>query len=63
VFEAVVLRVGEVTPSGDATEQIGGKISVRSFFDWTNFILHQEDIDCVLKVAVVFCSPSGEIPE
>jgi hypothetical protein len=57
------VRVGEGTPSGDTSEQTGGKISVPSFFDSTTFIVHREDVDCVFKVAAVFCSPSGEIPD
>ena len=57
------MTVGGFTPSGDTSEQTGGKIGVPSFFELTTVIVHEEDIDCVFKVAVVFCSPPREIPE
>jgi hypothetical protein len=42
------MKVVGVTPTGDTSEQTGGNITVRSFFDSATFIVHQEDIDCAV---------------
>ena len=44
----LLVRVGEDPPSVDASEWTGGKLSVRSFFDSTTFIVHEEDIHCAV---------------